>query len=121
VRCSELAATNVQLSHTRSLAATCSPRCQQRRRDREAEGLGGLEVDDQLKLRGLFNRKVTGLGALEDLVYIDANPSKEIREVRAMCQKPSGVSAFSVLGLSAEVGAEIAGKQFRSVRLWSPA
>ena len=31
---------------------------QQRRRDREAEGLGGLEVDDQLELRGLFDRKI---------------------------------------------------------------
>src|SRR5262245_40209761 len=28
---------------------------QQRRRDREPEGLGGLEVDDQFKVRGLFD------------------------------------------------------------------
>ena len=30
---------------------------QQRRRDRQAEGLGGLEVDDQLELRGLLDRE----------------------------------------------------------------
>src|SRR6266851_4683654 len=31
---------------------------QQRRRDRQPEGLGGLEVDDQLELRGLLHRHV---------------------------------------------------------------
>src|SRR5215813_563219 len=34
---------------------------QHRRRDRQAERLGGLEVDDQLELGGLLDRKVTGL------------------------------------------------------------
>ena len=29
---------------------------QQRRRDGEAEGLGGLEVDDELEARGLVDR-----------------------------------------------------------------
>jgi hypothetical protein len=28
---------------------------QERRRDRQPQGLGGLEVDDQLELRGLLN------------------------------------------------------------------
>ena len=42
---------------------------QDRRRDRQAEGLGGLEVDDQLELRGLLDRKLAGLGAPEDLVH----------------------------------------------------
>ena len=44
---------------------------QQRRRDRQAEGLGGLEVDHQLELRGLLDGQIGGLGALEDLVDID--------------------------------------------------
>ena len=47
-----------------------------RLRDREAvvdtngepNRLGGLEVDDQLELRRLFNEKVAGLRTLEDLV-----------------------------------------------------
>ena len=43
---------------------------QQRRRDSEAERLGGLEVDHQLELRGLLDRKVGGLGAFQDLVDV---------------------------------------------------
>ena len=33
---------------------------QERRRDREAEGLGGLEVDHELELRRLLHRQITG-------------------------------------------------------------
>ena len=39
---------------------------QQRFRDGEAEGLGGLEVDDQLKFGGLLNREVAWFGALKN-------------------------------------------------------
>jgi hypothetical protein len=35
------------------------------------EGLGGLQVDDQLELRGLLDGEVGGLGSLQDLVDID--------------------------------------------------
>src|SRR6266851_796904 len=48
---------------------------QERRRDRQAEGLGGLEVDHQLELGGLLHREIGGLGALEDLVYVDGGAS----------------------------------------------
>jgi hypothetical protein len=34
------------------------------RGDREAERLGGLEIDDQLEFRGLLDGQVPGLGAL---------------------------------------------------------
>ncbi len=37
---------------------------------RESEGLGGLEVDDQVELGGLLHRHVRGIGALEDPVGI---------------------------------------------------
>jgi hypothetical protein len=37
---------------------------QQRRRDRETERLGGLEVDDELELGGLLNRQIRRLGAI---------------------------------------------------------
>src|SRR5258706_4015260 len=43
---------------------------QQRRRDREAERLGGLQVDDQLELRGLLYGQIAGLGALEDFIDV---------------------------------------------------
>ena len=41
----------------------------QRRGNRDAKGLGRLEVDDQLELRGLLHGQVRGLGALQDLVH----------------------------------------------------
>src|SRR5262249_14705044 len=41
---------------------------QHRLRDRQPESLRGLQIDDQLEFGGLFDRKIGGLGALEDLV-----------------------------------------------------
>ena len=41
---------------------------EQRRRQREAEPVGGLQVDDQLKLGRKLDRKIDRLAALEDLV-----------------------------------------------------
>jgi hypothetical protein len=43
-------------------------RQQRRRRDGEAERLGGLEVDDELELGRLLDGEIGGLCALEDLV-----------------------------------------------------
>jgi hypothetical protein len=42
---------------------------EQRLGNREAERLGGLEVDDKLELGGLLHRKIRGLGAFEDFVH----------------------------------------------------
>ena len=41
---------------------------QHRRRDREAEGFGGVEVHDQFERRGLLDRKIIRLRALEDTI-----------------------------------------------------
>ena len=43
---------------------------QQRRRHREAERLGGLEVDDQLELGRRLHRQVAGFLALEDAIDV---------------------------------------------------
>jgi hypothetical protein len=40
----------------------------QRLRDRQPQRLRSLEIDDQLKLRGLLDGEIGGLGALEGLV-----------------------------------------------------
>src|SRR5438876_3241671 len=48
---------------------------QERRRDRQAEGLGGLEVDDELELRGLLDGEVARLGAFEDLERVPCSYS----------------------------------------------
>src|SRR6266446_2645832 len=37
---------------------------------RQAERLGGLEVDHQLELRRLLDGEVAGLGALENLIHV---------------------------------------------------
>jgi hypothetical protein len=42
---------------------------QEGRRDGQAERLGGLEVNHQLKLSGLLDGKITRRDALEDLTY----------------------------------------------------
>ena len=42
------------------------------RRNRQADLLGNLEIDDQFELRWLLNGKVSRLGTFEDLVYIMA-------------------------------------------------
>ncbi len=57
---------------------------QQRRRDRQAEGLRGLEVDDQLELGGLLDREVAGLGAPEDPVDVDRYASTQVVELFAL-------------------------------------
>ena len=41
-------------------------------RDREAERLGCVEVDDQLECRRLLDRQIGGLGALEDPSGVNA-------------------------------------------------
>ena len=40
------------------------------RRNRQADLLGGFEIDDQLKLRRLLDGKIGRLGAFEDFVNV---------------------------------------------------
>src|SRR6516165_10756249 len=63
---------------------------QQRFRDGEAEGLGGLEVDDKLKLGRLQDRQVGGLSAIENFAGIDASLTKTVRDVRSVAHQPAG-------------------------------
>ena len=48
---------------------------QQRPRDRQAEGLCGVEIDDQIERRRLFDGQVARLGTFEDLVHVDGGPA----------------------------------------------
>ena len=43
---------------------------QQRGRDGEAEGLGGLEVDDKCPPARVLDRKITGLCAVQELLHV---------------------------------------------------
>ena len=49
---------------------------QERRRDRQAEGLRGLEVDEQLELGRLLHGQVGGLGAIQDSVDMGGGPMR---------------------------------------------
>jgi hypothetical protein len=42
----------------------------------EAEHLGGVEIDDELELRGLLDRQVAGPLALENSRGVDASDSR---------------------------------------------
>jgi hypothetical protein len=47
--------------------------CQEVQGYRDPEGLGGLEIDQELKLGGLLHGEVGGLGALQDLPHEGAS------------------------------------------------
>ena len=49
--------------------------------DCQAQRLGRLEVDDQLKCRGPLNGQITRLGPFQDLVHIDGGPLSELATV----------------------------------------
>ena len=53
---------------------------EQRERKREAERLGGIEVDDQLDFGGLLDRQVGRLLALENAAGVDAGAMVRFRQ-----------------------------------------
>src|SRR5438445_10264822 len=54
---------------------------QERRRDRQAEGLGGLEIEEQFEFGGLLKGKVGGLDTLQDLVDVGGGASVQFTMV----------------------------------------
>ena len=58
-------------SDLRLLSLDYSVRSRQHiRRNRQADLLGGLEIDHQLKLRRRFNRQVSRLRSFEDFIHV---------------------------------------------------
>ena len=66
----------------RTYSITSSARASSDRRHREAERLGGLEVDDQLVLGRRLDRQIGGLLALEDAVNVAHGGAPLINLVR---------------------------------------
>jgi hypothetical protein len=67
---------------------------QKRRRDGQAQRLGGLEVDHQLELRGLLNGEIGRLGPFEDLVHVHGRESNRVCLSRSVGDKTAGLSVF---------------------------
>jgi hypothetical protein len=61
----------------------------QGRRERQAEGLGGLEIDDQLELPRLPYRQIARVSALQDLVDIDRGTLRCVCRIRPIRDRPS--------------------------------
>jgi hypothetical protein len=59
-----------------------------RLRDRQRQRLGGLRIDNEVELRGLFHGQICGLCALEDLVHVGLGASEEIDNVRSVGHEP---------------------------------
>src|SRR5262245_51442455 len=62
---------------------------QQRRRDREAEGLGGLDVDDELELGGLLDWEIGGSRAPEDLIDVSCGTPSQVEETGTIPHEPA--------------------------------
>src|SRR3981189_838687 len=60
---------------------------QQRRRNRQAEGLGRLEVDHQLELGRLQYRQLSRLGALQDASSVDSGLTIRIGNAGAVAHQ----------------------------------
>jgi hypothetical protein len=57
---------------------------EERRRDREAESMGGLKVDNQLEFYGLLHREVSWLDTLEDLVHVCGGATPHVETARTV-------------------------------------
>src|SRR6478752_1559790 len=64
--------------------------------DGEAERLRSLQIDHQLKLGGLLNRKVSGFGTLQNFVGIQGAAPEQLGQTRAVGHEAAG--NYDVLG-----------------------
>ncbi len=61
-----------------------------RRRDRQAERRGSLEIDDQLEGGRLLDWQISGLGALENPAGVDASLARISGEARSIADQAAG-------------------------------
>src|SRR5581483_3520783 len=67
---------------------------EQRRRHGEAEGFGGLEIDDKIELGGLLDRQIGCLFALENSAGIDARDAERFGDAGAVTHQPTRSGVF---------------------------
>src|SRR5262249_36237348 len=68
---------------------------QRRRRNGQPKRLGGLEVDDEVELAGLLDRKVGGLRALEDFVHEGGSAPLQVKRAWAIKHKTAGLRVLA--------------------------
>src|SRR5215831_16304267 len=82
--------------HARSLDHLISAG-EDRRRDRQAERLCGVEIDNQLEPRRLLDRQIARLGALEDLPGVNADLAIDTGDAGPIADQAAGRSKLTPL------------------------
>jgi hypothetical protein len=59
-------------------------------RNREAEGLGSFEIDDQVEIARLYYRKIRWPAAFENLSGANTDLTISVRNARAVAQQAAG-------------------------------
>jgi hypothetical protein len=60
-------------------------------RNRQTDLLCRLEINHQLKLRGLLHRKIGGFGSLQDSVHVICDAPVAVRKVGPVVYESSGI------------------------------
>src|SRR5215831_1088436 len=69
----------------------------QGRRESNAKGLGGFEVEGQFDFRRLLNRQLCGLCTLQDFIHVDCCTTVLVRDVGSIAHEPA---VFDMLAIT---------------------
>src|SRR6266511_2300381 len=70
---------------------------EQRGRNLDAERSRGRKIDHEFEFAGLNDRKIGGLGTLQDSASIDADLAKRFREARSVAHQPARFDIFACI------------------------
>src|SRR5262249_58301526 len=68
------------------------------RRNRQADLLGRLEIDDDLELRRLLDRNIAKLGTFRNLLHVRGGAPAQVGHVHAVRHKAPGVYEIALAG-----------------------
>src|SRR4029453_16235660 len=64
--------------------------------NRQADLLGGFQIDDEFKLRRLLHWQLGSLSSLENFIDVIGDAPVAVRELCSVVQQPTGIYRFSV-------------------------